>query len=363
MMKKSNVILILAVLLIGAYDAKAQKADIETRLQKLEQEIQLLRQENKELKSGIDAPEVPQKIIKTPTESGIGQEPHQNQKLMTIERPKQLAPRYDDDVIMDDDDILDNPDADKPLQPQPLLKKKVEEQPQPEKKVEASEKTQPQEIDSHEDDEGVAIKEEHILKHPHQKKKPTAASKKTLPTKEQDEKDDDEDEDEEEEKDNSSSDAFKGKADSFLPTGIDQDDYERAMEFLSDGDYKKAETAFKAFLKNHPKSSLAINARYWLAETYFARKDFKNASINFAEAYQKHREVMKTKKSQNKEIQKEAFAKGPEALAKLALSLKGMGKKEEACIALEQLQGEFKQTPANVKKLAERARQGLKCPK
>lgn len=362
MMKKSNVILILAVLLIGACDAKAQKADIETRLQQLEQEIQLLRQENKELKSEIDAPEVPQKIIKTPAESGIGQEPHQNQKLMTIERPKQLAPRYDDDVIVDDDDILDNPDADKPLQPQPLLKKKVEELPQSEKKVEVSEKTHSQEIDSHEDDEGVAIKEEeHILKHPHQKKKPAAAAKKTLSTKEQDEKDDDEEEDEEE--DNSSSDAFKGKADSFLPTGIDQDDYERAMESLSDGNYKKAETDFKAFLKNHPKSSLAINARYWLAETYFARKDFKNASINFAEAYQKHREVMKAKKSQSKETQKEAFAKGPEALAKLALSLKGMGKKEEACIALEQLQDEFKQTPANVKTLAARARKGLKCPK
>lgn len=147
--------------------------------------------------------------------------------------------------------------------------------------------------------------------------------------------------------------------DTYLPAGTPQDDYEKAVSLLRDGDDKKAQKAFAYFLKHYPKDPLALNAKYWLAETYFVQKNFKQASIHFAEAYQEYSSVIE--KGKNKEKKKQAYAKAPEALAKLAFSLKKMGKKEEACIALDELSSSFKQLAPNVKRLVAKAKDGLSC--
>lgn len=147
--------------------------------------------------------------------------------------------------------------------------------------------------------------------------------------------------------------------DTYLPLGTPQADYEHAVSLLRDGDDKKAQKAFQYFIKNYAKDPLALNAKYWLAETYFVQKDFKQASVHFAEAYQEYSEIIE--KGKNKEKKKQAYAKAPEALAKLAFSLKSMGKKEDACVALEELSSTFKQVAPNVKRLVAKAKDGLAC--
>lgn len=147
--------------------------------------------------------------------------------------------------------------------------------------------------------------------------------------------------------------------DTYLPLGTPQADYEHAVSLLRDGDDKKAQKAFQYFIKHYAKDPLALNAKYWLAETYFVQKDFKQASVHFAEAYQEYSEIIE--KGKNKEKKKQAYAKAPEALAKLAFSLKSMGKKEDACVALEELSSTFKQIAPNVKRLVAKAKDGLNC--
>ncbi|MBX9697620.1 MAG: hypothetical protein K2X53_06010 [Alphaproteobacteria bacterium] len=149
------------------------------------------------------------------------------------------------------------------------------------------------------------------------------------------------------------------KEDTYLPMGTVEEDYEKAVGLLRDGNDKLAQKAFQYFLKQYPKDALALNAKYWLAETYFVQKNFKSSSIHFAEAYQEYSKVIE--KGKDKEKKKQAYAKAPEALAKLAFSLKKMGKKEEACVALEELSENFKQIAPNVKRLVAKAKDGLAC--
>lgn len=101
--------------------------------------------------------------------------------------------------------------------------------------------------------------------------------------------------------------------------------YEAAFALVKDGSYDQAEIGLKDFISRFPDHTLAPNARYWLGETYYVRKDYTQAARIFAEAYQ----------------QAPKGPKGPDNLLKLGLSLAGMGKKKDACIALSQLQTEY----------------------
>ena len=101
--------------------------------------------------------------------------------------------------------------------------------------------------------------------------------------------------------------------------------YEAAFSQLKSGQYDAAEKGFKDFLAQYPSHSLTGNAKYWLGESYYARAQYDKASRTFAEAYQDN-------------------PKGPKAadnLLKLGMSLNGMGKKADACVAMGQIKKEF----------------------
>ena len=50
--------------------------------------------------------------------------------------------------------------------------------------------------------------------------------------------------------------------------------YQKALNFLRQGQYGDAEEAFKAFLENYPAGNFANNAQYWLGETYYVARKF-----------------------------------------------------------------------------------------
>lgn len=141
-----------------------------------------------------------------------------------------------------------------------------------------------------------------------------------------------------------------------LPTGNVQEAYDQAISLLNQGNYSGAESALKTFIKTYSRHDLALNARYWLGETYLAQSLFADAAVTFAEAYQAFKQ-----KSTLKNPPKTGHHRAPEALIKLVFALKGMKKNEDACATLAQLRQEFPNLPANLGKLAERAREGLKC--
>lgn len=54
-------------------------------------------------------------------------------------------------------------------------------------------------------------------------------------------------------------------------------EYERLLTLFRSGDLDGAKEGFAAFLRNHPNSELSPNARYWLGESYYGKKDYRQA--------------------------------------------------------------------------------------
>ncbi len=137
--------------------------------------------------------------------------------------------------------------------------------------------------------------------------------------------------------------------------------YEEAQDYLSQQAYPEAERLLKEIIDHHPDSPLIINTRYWLGEIYYVQKDYKRAAIVFAEVYKSYRALKKENEDSQSKIKgvKGRFSKVPEALLKLALSLKALDKASQVCTALEQLHNEFPEMPHSIKKRVEKLEQEL----
>ena len=57
----------------------------------------------------------------------------------------------------------------------------------------------------------------------------------------------------------------------------DRESYERTLTRFKDGDLDGARQGFAEFLVQHPHSDLAPNARFWLGESYYGKKDYSRA--------------------------------------------------------------------------------------
>jgi tol-pal system protein YbgF len=122
--------------------------------------------------------------------------------------------------------------------------------------------------------------------------------------------------------------------------------YAKSHQMLMRGEYDQAEQSFKAFLDQYPTDEKAGNARYWLAETYYARGDYARAAATFLHGYQKAPQG----------------AKAPDSLLKLGMSLNKMGdKKKEACATFAKLRSAFPKLPAHLSKTLERERTQAGC--
>lgn len=122
--------------------------------------------------------------------------------------------------------------------------------------------------------------------------------------------------------------------------------YEAAYTMLRNRDYPNAQIAFDQFIKAHPNHALVPNAMYWLGETHYVRGDYQKAAFVFAESYQKYPQGVKA----------------PDNLLKLGMALAAMGKTQDACVALGQLKKEYPagSVPVLTRGEQERARLGCK---
>ncbi len=122
--------------------------------------------------------------------------------------------------------------------------------------------------------------------------------------------------------------------------------YDEAFADIRAAKYDLAETRFKKFMGLYPNHSLAGNAQYWLAETFYVRGDYKQAARMFAQGYQDYPQG----------------AKAADCLLKLGLSLAKIDKKEDACLSLRQLQKEFPGETTPAAKRAVQEMKALNCP-
>jgi tol-pal system protein YbgF len=57
----------------------------------------------------------------------------------------------------------------------------------------------------------------------------------------------------------------------------DKAEYERILTYFKEGNLDSSREGFSAFLSEYPNSDLAPNARYWLGESHYGKKDYKQA--------------------------------------------------------------------------------------
>ncbi len=115
-----------------------------------------------------------------------------------------------------------------------------------------------------------------------------------------------------------------------VPGGSDEGNYRAAFDLLKDGQYESAATAFEEFLATYPDSSLADNAQYWLAESYYVSQKYDDALAAF-------------------EVVVERFpgsAKMPDALLKIGYCNYELSNWARAKSALQRVEREYSDTTA-----------------
>lgn len=127
--------------------------------------------------------------------------------------------------------------------------------------------------------------------------------------------------------------------------GDSKHDYEVAYSHVIQRDYGAAQAGFTDFMKRYPKDPLVPNALYWLGETHYQQRNFADA----AEAF---------------DLVTKLYASSPKAAdsqLKRALSFSALGKNNEACAALTDLNAKFQNAPTYVKTRAGSERRRLGC--
>ena len=66
--------------------------------------------------------------------------------------------------------------------------------------------------------------------------------------------------------------------------------YKDAYETFHKGDLEGARRKFEAFLKQYPNTELSDNAQFWIGETYYLKKDFERAILEYEKAMVKYPE-------------------------------------------------------------------------
>jgi len=130
-----------------------------------------------------------------------------------------------------------------------------------------------------------------------------------------------------------------------LPAGSPVQQYNYAFGLLKQANYPGAEVALKAFIARHPRDSLTASAQYWLGETYYARAKYLEAASAFADGYKR-------------------FPHGPKAadeLLKLGMALGHANQKQNACVALAQLDHAFPNPGPAIKRAATEEKRHLRC--
>lgn len=130
-----------------------------------------------------------------------------------------------------------------------------------------------------------------------------------------------------------------------LPDGTPQQQYDHAFSLVIQADYAAAEKALAAFLAAHPKDPLAANAAYWLAETFYVRKQFAEAAVRFADSYKTYPKG----------------SKAPDSLLKLGMSFAALDQKAEACKSFDEVAKRYPDASPRIIQHAAREKKRLEC--
>ncbi|WP_108051660.1 tol-pal system protein YbgF [Bosea sp. 124] len=124
-----------------------------------------------------------------------------------------------------------------------------------------------------------------------------------------------------------------------------KDAYDLAYASILRKEYEQAEMGFRQFLQSYPRDRLAIDATYWLGESYLQRKRYREAAEQF----------LKVSSDAPKST------KAPESLLRLGISLNGLGARDQACATYAKVGVEYPSAPNSVRQGIERERRRSGC--
>jgi tol-pal system protein YbgF len=123
-------------------------------------------------------------------------------------------------------------------------------------------------------------------------------------------------------------------------SGSPRDEYDLAYGYILTGDYDLAERSFKSWIASFPSDPQAADAEFWLGESHFQQREYRDAANAFLGVYQKTPDS----------------PKGPDALLKLGMSLAALGEKSAACSTLTEVGRKYPQaSPALMSRVNDEA--------
>lgn len=122
--------------------------------------------------------------------------------------------------------------------------------------------------------------------------------------------------------------------------------FKTAHDLLFRGDYQGGEVAFRAFLDQHPDDPLAGKAQFWLGESYYARRNYRDAAQTYLAGIKQY----------------PRSEKAPDSLLKLGLSLINLGDVKDGCGVLSSIRDEYPKASRIILDTAKRERNKASCP-
>ena len=129
------------------------------------------------------------------------------------------------------------------------------------------------------------------------------------------------------------------------PSATPKDEFDLGIGYMQRKDYALAEETMKNFAQKYPSDSLIADSQYWLGESYFQRQQYRDAAEAFLGVTTKF----------------DKSGKAPDSLLRLGQSLAALKEKEAACAALGEVTRKYPRASAGVKAAVDREQKRVKC--
>ncbi|HKU05947.1 MAG TPA: tol-pal system protein YbgF [Bradyrhizobium sp.] len=129
------------------------------------------------------------------------------------------------------------------------------------------------------------------------------------------------------------------------PSATPRDEFDLGIGYMQRKDYALAEETMKNFAQKYPRDPLVADSKYWLGESYFQRQQYREAAQAFLGVTSDH----------------EKSAKAPDAMLRLGQSLAALKEKEAACAAFGAVMQKYPRASSGVKAAVDREQKRVKC--
>jgi len=129
------------------------------------------------------------------------------------------------------------------------------------------------------------------------------------------------------------------------PSNSPRDEYDLGIGYMQRKDYALAEQTMKNFAQRFPTDPLVGDSQYWLGESYFQRQQYRDAAEAFLNVTSKY----------------EKSPKAPDALLRLGQTLAALKEREAACAAFGEVTRKYPRASAGVKAAVDREQKKEKC--